>query len=93
MSARPVRISDVAIRFRGAVYSLPRPNRHHHVLRHIVETTGASHVDMLADDQGFLDEAGHYLTREQALAVALRSGQVRMPADVRCGELFSEDLW
>ena len=86
-------IERAAIRFRGHVYSLPPPNRHHHVMRHIRETTGAAYVYSPGDDEGFLDSLGNYLTREQALAVALRCGQVKVPADVRCGELFSEDLW
>jgi len=39
-------IERAAIRFRGVVYSLPPPNRHHHVIRHICETTGAACVAM-----------------------------------------------
>lgn len=51
------------------------------------------HLDASGEDQGFLDESGQYLTRKQALASALMNGQVKDPSAVRCGMLFSEDLW
>jgi len=87
----PSRITHAAVRFRGVVYSLPPPNRHHHVLWLIVERTGVEYVD--SEEQGFLDEAGEFLDRERALAAALHHGQVRDPGDVRAERLFSEDLW
>jgi len=92
MSGRP-RVTHVAIRFQGQVYSLPAPNRHHNVIRHIVEKTGAQYVDARDEDQGFLDESGRYLNRRQALASARYNGQVKDPAKIRCRMLFSEDLW
>jgi hypothetical protein len=87
-------ITHVAIRFGGLIYSLPAPNRHHDVIRHIVTTTGAASVDSLGDDQGFLDSAGRYLRRRQALGVAQRAGQLK-PGTMgpKLGELYSEDLW
>ena len=91
-SERP-RITHVAMRFEGKVYSLPAPNRHHHLIRLIVEETGAEYVDTLGDDQGFLDESGQYLTRRQALVSALINGQVKDEKNIRAGQLFSEDLW
>ncbi len=84
-------ITHVAIRFRGITYALPAPNRHHHVIREIVERTGADCVDNC--EQGFLDADGNFLNRRQALARALLHGQVLNPADIRAGRLFSEDLW
>ena len=85
------KITHVAIRFQGAVYSLPSPNRHHHVISHIVATTGVSHVD--DDEQGFLDETGRFLNRNQALHAALLNNQICNPDRVRSGMLFSEDVW
>jgi hypothetical protein len=87
------KITHVAIRFEGVVYSLPQPNRHHDVIRFIVNTTGATHVDAHGEDQGFLDESGAYLTRQQALVSALLNGQVKQPNQIRLGMLFSEDVW
>ena len=85
-------ITHVAIRFQGRVWSLPKPNRHHDVIRHIVRETGVDTVDALGDDQGFLDETGEYLNRWRALRHAIRCEQV--PAS-KLGrrELFSEDVW
>lgn len=86
------RITHVAIRFGGKVWSLPRPNRHHHVIRHIAESTGVSHVDSRDRDQGFLDQEGRYLDRKQALEVAREAGQLRADVEVQ-DQLYSENLW
>ncbi len=85
------RITHVAIRFEGVVYSLPSPNRHHHVIRLIVDRTGVASVDN--DEQGFLDETGRFLTRRQALVSARLFNQIKDASQIRAGQLFSEDLW
>jgi hypothetical protein len=85
------KITHVAIRFQGVVYSLPEPNRHHDVIREIVQKTGVSHVDN--DEQGFLDEDGRFLNRSQALLRALLTNQIKDPNKIRAKMLFSEDLW
>jgi hypothetical protein len=87
-------ITHVAIRFQGKIYSLPKPNRHHDVIRHIVHKTGVSHVDAYGQDQGFLDSNGRYLTRRQALNVATVAHQLK-PNNTgsKLGELYSEDIW
>lgn len=79
-------ITHVAIRYAGKTYSLPKPNRHHHVIRMIGGISGP-------DIQGFLDDSGVFLNRADALEVALRAGQVLDIDNVRAGRLFSEDLW
>ncbi len=83
-------ITQVAIRYQGKVYSLPAPNRHHHILRMIFEETGEP---MEENEQGFLDEEGNFLNRIEALAHALAHNQVLDPDNIRAGRLFSEDLW
>lgn len=87
-------ITHVAIRFRGVIYSLPAPNRHHHVIWMIARQLGISHVDEIGgDSQGFLDASGKYLNRVQALEVALHNKQVKDPNGIIAGQLFSEDVW
>jgi hypothetical protein len=90
---KPPKITHVAIRFNDVIYSLPAPNRHHDVIRHIVETTGVSYVDARGEDQGFLDETGKYLTRRQALKVAKLNSQLRSDRPIWNNELYSENLW
>lgn len=79
-------ITHVAIRHNGKVYSLPPPNRHNHVIRLAVED-GVQHVGQ--HEQGFLDSAGRFLSREEAADVAYKAGQIDHPKS----GLFSEDLW
>lgn len=92
MSTR-TKITHVAVRFKGTVYSLPAPNRHCHVIWHIAKTTGCTYVDARDEDQGFLDESGRYLNRKQALVSARLHDQIKKPEAIRMNMLFSEDLW
>jgi hypothetical protein len=87
-------ITHVAIRFQGKTYSLPAPNRHHDVIRHIVEQTGVKSVDVREDDQGFLNDGRDYRRRKQALRIALECGQCKPGClGVKLGRLYSEDVW
>ena len=87
-------ITHVALIFNGITYSLPKPNRHDHVIRHIVDTTGVKYVDSRGRDQGFLDDTGAYLNRKEALAHALACKQVKDGSlGISLGELYSEDIW
>lgn len=87
-------ITGVAIKYDGKVYSLPRPNRHHNVIRHIREVTG--HGISGPDVQGFITQRGVFLNRRQGMELAAANGQLNR----REGEnfyqgpdLYSEDLW
>lgn len=86
MSPKPPKITHVAIKYDDHIFSLPKPNRHHHVIRMIGGIPGPN-------IQGFLDDEGRFLDRKEALQVALAAGQVLNPADIRANQLFSEDLW
>ena len=86
------KITHVAIRFRGVTYSLPAPNRHYHVIRHICEVTGATTVDSRGVDQGFLDDTGKYWTRRHAKIIARKAEQLLKRAS-SLKELYSEDVW
>jgi hypothetical protein len=75
-------IRCVAIRLvkSGAVVSMDRPNRHHHLLHEFAEWIGRplkwdEHV------QGFLTMTGKFVTRETERGLH------------RQGQLYSEDLW
>lgn len=84
-------IVAVAVRYNGKVYSLPRPNRHHDVLRVIHQETGDWTIDAHGDDQGFLDENGTYYRRAPALIHAITCGQIK---EGKWGtQLYSEDVW
>lgn len=88
-------ITHVAVRFKGQVWSLPKPFRHHNIIRVIADLTGETVIDCNETEghQGFLDSSGRYLTRKQALINALLHKQVKDENDIRHGMLFSEDLW
>jgi len=84
-----MRIVGVAIRTReGKVYSLPSPNRHHHLVRMIFEETGKP---LYGETQGFLTNCGRFMNRSQARVVARKSGQLK--GDLIGSVLTSEDLW
>lgn len=82
-------ITHVAVRYKGDVYALPKPYRHHHIIHQITMTTG----DFLSEaaQQGFLDDLGTFLSRTEALAHAIQWGQTIRRTHSTL--LFSEDLW
>lgn len=45
------------------------------------------------DDQGFVDQHGTFMTREEAYQVALRAGQIIRPEACGEGKLYSEGLY
>lgn len=83
------RIAGVAIRYGGLTYTLPEPNRHHHLIRMIGGISGPH-------NEGFYDDSGLFLTRTEAFLRAKETGQlIRDPSPLKYQgpELFSEDLW
>lgn len=86
-------ITHVAIKFNQCIYSLPKPNRHHNVIKLIVDTTNVQTVNSHGEDQGFLDSSGKFLTRKEALELAKNNGQLRDDRPIWNDELFSENLW
>lgn len=92
MDKRP-KITHVAIRFEGMIYSLPAPNRHHDVIMHLSNTLNVSYIDVFEDDKGFLDASGQYLTRKQAYYWAKDNNQILNLKKAMPGHLTSEDLW
>ncbi len=90
-----ITITHVAIRFNGVIYSLPKPNRHNDVIRHIIDTVpGVKYVDCYGDDQGFLTSEGVYVRRKPAIRIANNAGQLlERSVAHKCGILTSEDIW
>ena len=82
-------ITHVAIVYDGTTYSLPKPNRHHDVIRMIHEQTGSMNIH---GEQGFLDADGKFLRRKPAKWRAERTGQL-LPRASSLDILFSEDIW
>ena len=83
-------ITHVAIQYDGKTYSLPAPNRHHHVIRMIAKENGVGIKG--PDVQGFLDENGEFLNRQVAFIRAQETGQINRRS-YQGGDLYSEDLW
>ena len=83
-------ITHVAIRHPdGRIFSLPRPYRHHHIIRVMVDALEIE--PPIRGRQGFLDNRGNFLSRKAAADLALKTGQcVKLDSPPR---LFSEDLW
>lgn len=83
------RIEAAAVQYKGAVWTLPRPARHHHILWAIDRVHPGGEI-VLPDDQGFVTDAGRFVGRAEAKMVALGAGQTVAPPG---SDLFSEDLW
>ena len=87
-------ITHVAIKFKDRVYALPRPDRHHDVIRMIAQLNGVG-IDG-PDIQGFLDDKENFLDRRQAYIHAKEANQVLRKVDPGMYDgsvLYSEDLW
>lgn len=78
-----------AVRLDGAVWQLPAPARHHHVLWALDQVLPGRAIE--AHDQGFVTVDGRYVDRLEGAQLALAAGQV---TGLKWGsELYSEDLW
>lgn len=84
-----IRIKSAAIYYNDKVYFLPRPNRHHDVLRFIHKETGDMSINGV---QGFVLSDGKFVGREMAKIVAIRAGQL-LDHNLEAKELYSEDVW
>ena len=86
---RPTKVVAAAIVHGEKVYTLPKPNRHHNIIKHIADKEGSYRPTKAI--QGFVDEHGNFLTRKEAAKIVIENGQLdklRWPP-----HLFSEDLW
>lgn len=84
-------VAGVANVFEDVTYRLFPPNRHRDVIR-----SALMHINRLpfsGYEQGFFDNQGVFLTRQDAWAVALSAGQIINPNSPTAGTLYSEDLY
>jgi len=83
-------VVGVAIKDRtGRVYQLPRPSRHHHVIKEMVKDGCATPI---TGEQGFILSNGRFAGRIKAKFIAKKAGQLLDRASSR-SELFSECVW
>lgn len=73
----------------GKVFTIPRPGRHHDVIRLMVQ---AGCPKPITGTQGFLASDGKFVEREPAKVIAQQAGQL-LPRASNSTELFSEDMW
>lgn len=73
----------------GALWSLPKPNRHHNIF------ALAAFIGRSAEGgtQGFTTSLGRFVNRSEALAIAGRANQILEHKNGDLTELYSEDLW
>lgn len=75
----------------GEVWTLPKPNRHWHVIGFMAESGHPTPVSLGKYPQGFVTDTGRFIGRAEAAGLALANGQcaeLYAPPD-----LYSEDLW
>lgn len=78
----------------GDLFSLPRPSRHHDLIRHLSAEFGLSCDG--SETQGFITNKGAFLDRAKAYELAVATNTLRRDPNPRFyqgSELYSEDLW
>lgn len=82
-------IIAAAIKDGAVICTLPRPSRHHDIIKAMVKSGRPTPID---GAQGFLTSEGNFLNRADAMTVARDAGQVKRGQETK-RELFSEDVW
>lgn len=81
-------ILTAAIRQDGVIYTLPRPARHHDIIKYMCVEKGVK--PPVLGEQGFIDDYEGFVGRRSALRIAMKCNQVK---DECIPKLFSEDMW
>ena len=79
-----------AILHGGLIHSVPRPERHHHVIQRMKENGLGPHAML---EQGFLTSTGRFVDRYEGMIIAKNSGAFLGKNTPEREDLFSEDLW
>jgi len=82
-------IVAAAIKQGNMICSVPKPGRHHDVIREMARAGIPIPID---GEQGFLTSEGLFVGRRLAKDIALMAGQV-LSGRGGVRELFSEDVW
>lgn len=88
-------IKQAAIKVENEILTLPRPARHHNIIwaiNDVLKLRENGQIIVVTGEQGFIDENGNFLTREEAAIHARETGQLKKPLTAP-PRLFSEDLW
>ena len=86
-----ITIDVAAIRCFDKVFMLPKPNRHHNIIRDMF-SKGIDAEVISNGEQGFVTSDGVFVDRITALNIARSAGQIlRETAPIH--GLFSEDVW
>ena len=75
----------------GVVHSLPKPNRHHHLIAKL--TNEGNYPTPISGEQGFINESGEFLNRLVAVVDALEANQITLSELIAPPRLYSEDVW
>lgn len=88
----PVRVELAAIKSMvdGLVFSVPRPGRHHDVIK-LMAMKG--YPIPIRGHQGFLLNTGDFVGRHVGLEIATEADQLLDRCDRDYNQLFSEDVW
>lgn len=85
-------IDTAAIELNGVIHTVPRPGRHHTIIRILVLEKGFP--PPIYGNQGFVLTDGRFVNRKEALKIALETKQTTLEKCHSPGiGLFSEDLW
>jgi hypothetical protein len=84
------RIVAAALRIKNVTISDLPPARHHTLL-YAYHAAGCTEL-IQPEEQGFLTNTGRFVSREEALKIALAAKQISAPR-FNAYQLFSEDLW
>lgn len=92
------KIEAAAIKVDDVVWTVPQPGRHHDVVAFILAER--PELQSVIGTQGFQTDAGRFVGREEALAIAKAADQIKpragfdgIPYELHPRELFSEDVW
>ena len=90
-------IERAAIKIDDTVHSVPKPGRHHDVIRVVYDATGKT----VFGEQGFVTSTGRFVNRRVARKIAENAKQLiagrrdndGIPYVATDDRLFSEDVW
>lgn len=82
-------IDRAAIKHAGMVHCVPRPGRHHDVIREMAKRGFGPEC---MHNQGFVTDKGHFVDRIEGLEIAKSADQI-VTKTYPDWMLFSEDMW